>query len=65
MKNNKYVEKRTFGPGPAAYDPLTALKTICTRQKPQFQYYAADSGFHSSVLRQTVAAESVRAKKYG
>ena len=47
---SKHVVKTSFGPGPAAYDPLTALKSVVDKVKPKFQYYTED-GFHSSVLR--------------
>ena len=53
----KYLEKTTCGPGPAAYNPLSALKNVVDKEKPKFQYYRED-GFHSSVLRQTHAAKS-------
>ena len=59
---NKYLVKTSFGPGPAAYDPLTALKSVVDKEKPKFQYYTED-GFHSSVLRQTHAARTQRSQK--
>lgn len=56
---SKLVEKTSFGPGPAAYNPLNSLKAVVDKQKPKFQYYM-EEGFHSSVLRQTHAAKTQR-----
>ena len=53
----KYLEKTSCGPGPAAYNPLRALKKVVDKEKPNFQYYR-DDGFHNSVLRQTQGVRS-------
>lgn len=33
---NKYVQKIACGPGPAAYDALNSLKSVCLKNKPKF-----------------------------
>eukprot|EP00353_Schmidingerella_taraikaensis_P008523 CAMPEP_0185572164 /NCGR_PEP_ID=MMETSP0434-20130131/4124_1 /TAXON_ID=626734 ORGANISM="Favella taraikaensis, Strain Fe Narragansett Bay" /NCGR_SAMPLE_ID=MMETSP0434 /ASSEMBLY_ACC=CAM_ASM_000379 /LENGTH=167 /DNA_ID=CAMNT_0028187905 /DNA_START=138 /DNA_END=641 /DNA_ORIENTATION=+ len=53
---NRFVEKTNFGPGPAAYNSLSSLKTVIIRNKPKFQYYN-EEGHNASVVRRTIAAQ--------
>ena len=59
----RFIEKMNYGPGPAAYNSLTSLKSVITRHKPNFLYYS-EKGYNSSVTRRTVAAKKEVIERY-